>query len=148
MIKIGRRGSLNATLEIYGKQGHVAYPEYARNPITDLAKVFSVLLEQPLDTGNKYFQPSNLEFTSIDVGNATCNIIPNKLEAKFVSAQIAVEGIMTKLFAVLGKIRQCVIDLADQQILAIVQTAYCLCSWSHTLKLICFFPVRQSLCYA
>ena len=83
MIKIGRRGSLNATLEIYGKQGHVAYPENAHNPIKDLMKAFNALIEQPLDSGNEYFQPSNLEFTSIDVGNNTCNIIPNKVSSKF-----------------------------------------------------------------
>ena len=83
MIKIGRRGSLNATLEIYGKQGHVAYPEHAHNPIKDLMKAFNALIEQPLDSGNEYFQPSNLEFTSIDVGNNTCNIIPNKVSSKF-----------------------------------------------------------------
>lgn len=82
MIKIGRRGSLNANLEIIGKQGHVAYPEHSHNPIPDLVKAFHAL-KQPLDTGNQYFQPSNLEFTSIDVGNNTCNIIPNKAHAKF-----------------------------------------------------------------
>ena len=82
MIKIGRRGSLNATLEIYGKQGHVAYPEHAHNPIKDLSKIFNALLDQPLDAGNEYFQPSNLEFTSIDVGNNTCNLIPNKVSTK------------------------------------------------------------------
>lgn len=83
MIKIGRRGSLNATLEIYGIQGHVAYPEYSHNPIKDLVKAFSILTNKPLDKGNKYFQPSNLEFTSIDVGNDTCNIIPQKVISKF-----------------------------------------------------------------
>ena len=83
MIKIGRRGSLNATLEIYGAQGHVAYPEYAHNPIKDLVKAFSILTNEPLDKGDKYFQPSNLEFTSIDVGNDTCNIIPQKVISKF-----------------------------------------------------------------
>ncbi len=83
MIKIGRRGSLNATLEIFGKQGHVAYPEYAHNPIKDLTKVFNVLVDQPLDQGSEYFGPSNLEFTSVDVDNHTCNIIPNKVSTKF-----------------------------------------------------------------
>lgn len=82
MIKIGRRGSLNATLAITGKQGHVAYPEHTHNPIKDLIKAFNILT-LPLDAGNEYFQPSNLEFTSIDVGNDTRNIIPNKAYAKF-----------------------------------------------------------------
>ncbi|MGD0466138.1 MAG: succinyl-diaminopimelate desuccinylase [Gammaproteobacteria bacterium] len=83
MIKIGRRGSLNSTLEIHGKQGHVASPYNAHNPIKDLVKAYNALLEQPLDQGNEHFQPSNLEFTSVDVGNKTCNIIPNKAYAKF-----------------------------------------------------------------
>jgi len=83
MIKIGRRGSLNCTLEVHGKQGHVAAPECAHNPITDLIKEFMILAKQPLDLGNEHFQPSNLEFTSIDVGNNTCNVIPNKASAKF-----------------------------------------------------------------
>ena len=83
MLKIGRRGSLNMQLDVYGKQGHVAYPEYAHNPIKDLMKVFDTLLNNPFDDGNEYFQPSNLEFTSIDVGNNTCNVIPNKVTVKF-----------------------------------------------------------------
>jgi succinyl-diaminopimelate desuccinylase len=82
-ILIGRRGSLNAKLEIYGKQGHVAYPEQAHNPINDLHKAIQALTESPLDAGNKYFQPSNLEFTSIDTNNTTCNMIPNKISANF-----------------------------------------------------------------
>ena len=83
MIKIGRRGSLNAILEIYGLQGHVAYPEYAHNPIKDFIKAFKILTQEPLDHGTEYFQPSNLEFTSIDIGNDTCNMIPNKIISKF-----------------------------------------------------------------
>lgn len=83
MIKIGRRGSLNAKLEIYGIQGHVAYPEYAHNPIKDLIKAFKILKNKPLDDGIKYFQPSNIEFTSIDTNNDTCNIIPQKIISKF-----------------------------------------------------------------
>ena len=83
IIKIGLRGSMNATLEVYGKQGHVAYPDKVHNPIKDLIKAFTALTEPVLDHGNEYFQPSNLEFTSIDVDNDTRNIIPNKAAAKF-----------------------------------------------------------------
>jgi hypothetical protein len=76
------------------------------------------------------------------------NIFPGQLRAKLFSIQIAVQGIMAELLAVLGKIRQRVIDLTDQQVLAIIQAADYLGSRSHTPKLICFVPVRQSLSFA
>jgi succinyl-diaminopimelate desuccinylase len=82
-IKIGRRGSQNGTLIVHGKQGHVAYPERADNPVTSLAKLILALKTDPLDTGSKLFDASNLEFTSIDVGNTTVNLIPNEARARF-----------------------------------------------------------------
>jgi succinyl-diaminopimelate desuccinylase len=82
-IKIGRRGSQNGTLIVHGKQGHVAYPERADNPVTSLAKLILALKGEPLDTGSKLFDPSNLEFTSIDIGNRTVNLIPNEARARF-----------------------------------------------------------------
>jgi len=82
-IKIGRRGSQNGTLIVHGKQGHVAYPERAENPVTGLAKLILALKSEPLDQGSKLFDPSNLEFTSIDVGNRTVNLIPNEARARF-----------------------------------------------------------------
>ncbi len=82
MIKIGRRGSLNGTLTVFGKQGHVAYPESAENPIPMLMKYCKSLLK-PLDAGNNSFQPSNLEITSIDSSNHVDNLIPRKIYAKF-----------------------------------------------------------------
>jgi succinyl-diaminopimelate desuccinylase len=82
-IKIGRRGSINFTLKIMGKQGHVAYPEKAINPIPILAKILNDLTEKEFDYGSKYFQKSNLEITSIDTGNPTSNIIPESVTAKF-----------------------------------------------------------------
>ena len=68
-IKHGRRGSLNGRLTIHGRQGHVAYPQIAENPIRALAPVLTALLSPPLDQGNADFEPSNLEVTSVDVGN-------------------------------------------------------------------------------
>ena len=68
-IKHGRRGSLNGRLAIHGRQGHVAYPQIAENPIRALAPVLAALLDPPLDQGNADFEPSNLEVTSVDVGN-------------------------------------------------------------------------------
>jgi succinyl-diaminopimelate desuccinylase len=83
MIKIGRRGSLNGTLIVTGKQGHVAYPALADNPIRGLVHLMSALMAEPLDAGNAHFDPSNLEFTSVDVGNSTVNVIPAEARARF-----------------------------------------------------------------
>src|SRR5215469_2576365 len=81
-IKAGRRGSLNATLIVTGRQGHVAYPERADNPIRGLMTLIAAL-QAPLDDGNEHFSPSHLEFTSVDVGNATVNLIPGEARARF-----------------------------------------------------------------
>jgi succinyl-diaminopimelate desuccinylase len=83
MIKIGRRGSLNASLIVTGTQGHVAYPDLADNPIRGLMTIMTVLLAEPLDHGSPHFDPSNLEFTTIDVGNKTVNLIPGEASARF-----------------------------------------------------------------
>ncbi|NWG23310.1 MAG: succinyl-diaminopimelate desuccinylase [Pseudorhodoplanes sp.] len=82
-IKIGRRGSQNGTLIVHGKQGHVAYPHRAENPIMGLVALIAALKAEPLDTGSAHFDPSNLEFTSIDVGNRTVNLIPGEARARF-----------------------------------------------------------------
>ncbi len=83
MIKIGRRGSLSASLEIAGTQGHVAYPHLSNNPINTLIKICSELKMLKLDRGNKNFQPSNLEFTSIYINNKAHNVIPSRAKAQF-----------------------------------------------------------------
>ena len=83
MINIGRRGSLHRKLIIEGKQGHVAYPHLAVNPLMYLANLVSVLSNIQLDKGNKNFQPSNLEFVSIDTGNNISNVIPHSASANF-----------------------------------------------------------------
>jgi succinyl-diaminopimelate desuccinylase len=82
-IKVGRRGSLNGTLVVTGKQGHVAYPERADNPVRGLVTLMSALMAAPLDRGSAQFTPSNLEFTSIDIGNPVVNLIPNEARARF-----------------------------------------------------------------
>lgn len=82
-IKIGRRGSQNGTLIVHGKQGHVAYPERADNPVTGLVALISALKGEPLDNGSELFDPSNLEFVSIDIGNKTVNLIPAEARARF-----------------------------------------------------------------
>jgi succinyl-diaminopimelate desuccinylase len=81
-IKAGRRGSLNGTLIVTGRQGHVAYPERTDNPIRGLLQIMPALLA-PLDQGSDHFAPSNLEFTSVDVGNPTVNLIPGEARARF-----------------------------------------------------------------
>jgi succinyl-diaminopimelate desuccinylase len=81
-IKAGRRGSLSGTLVVAGRQGHVAYPERADNPIRGMAALISAL-QGPLDEGSEHFDPSNLEFTSVDVGNRTVNLIPAEARARF-----------------------------------------------------------------
>jgi succinyl-diaminopimelate desuccinylase len=82
-IKIGRRGSLNGILTVQGVQGHVAYPERADNPLPKLVKLLDVLTDHIFDMGSNHFVKTNLEVTSIDVGNKTANIIPSKGEARF-----------------------------------------------------------------
>jgi succinyl-diaminopimelate desuccinylase len=83
MIKIGRRGSLNGTLIVTGTQGHVAYPALADNPVRGIVALMGALMAEPLDAGSDHFDPSNLEFTSVDVGNKTVNIIPGEARARF-----------------------------------------------------------------
>ncbi|MDB9784434.1 succinyl-diaminopimelate desuccinylase [Pelagibacteraceae bacterium] len=83
MIKIGRRGSLSGKIKIFGVQGHVAYPHLSNNPLNTLISICSELKNTFLDRGNKNFQPSNLEFTSIFVDNKVLNVIPAKAEAQF-----------------------------------------------------------------
>ena len=82
-IKVGRRGSLNGTLVVVGKQGHVAYPERADNPVRGLVRMMSALMTLPLDHGSARFSASNLEFTSIDIGNPVVNLIPGEARARF-----------------------------------------------------------------
>lgn len=82
-IKAGRRGSLNGVITVTGRQGHVAYPDKAENPIPVLMQLLSRLTGRTLDDGAPHFQASNLEVTTIDVGNAPHNVIPGEARAKF-----------------------------------------------------------------
>jgi succinyl-diaminopimelate desuccinylase len=82
-IKIGRRGSQSGTLHVEGIQGHVAYPHRAANPVPDISRLIVSLSDEPLDQGSVQFQASNLEFTSVDVGNPAANVIPAQARAKF-----------------------------------------------------------------
>ncbi len=82
MMKIGRRGSTNLWLEVEGKEGHVAYPHLADNPITKLVHMLAELKAMPLDDGTDWFQASNLEITDLTVGNPATNVIPARASAR------------------------------------------------------------------
>jgi succinyl-diaminopimelate desuccinylase len=83
VIKIGRRGSMNGKLTVIGRQGHVAYPHLANNPLTGLVAVLKRYLDEVWDEGTPNFSPSNLEITSIDTGNPTTNVMPARTTAMF-----------------------------------------------------------------
>ncbi len=83
MIKIGRRGSLNATVTARGTQGHTAYPHLADNAAHRLVEMLSAVLAEPLDKGTAHFQPSTLEISTIDIGNPANNVIPSQARATF-----------------------------------------------------------------
>lgn len=83
MIKIGRRGSLSGTITVNGVQGHAAYPHLADNPVRGLVTLLDSLLYPALDKGTKDFQATNLEVTTMDVGNPAVNVIPAKATATF-----------------------------------------------------------------
>ena len=82
MIKTGRRGSLNAVLEVEGVQGHSAYPHLADNPIPRLVRMLAAIDATPLDRGTPRFQPSTVAITSVDVGNPATNVIPARAIAR------------------------------------------------------------------
>jgi succinyl-diaminopimelate desuccinylase len=83
MIKIGRRGSLTGKLTVQGIQGHVGYPHLAQNPIRGMVRLLAGLEATPLDAGTEHFDPSNLEVTTLDVGNPATNVIPAQAKAVF-----------------------------------------------------------------
>ena len=100
-IKIGRRGSYNGKITVTGVQGHVAYPRQALNPLPVAAAIVTALSGK-LDDGSEHFPPSNLEFTSIDVGNTVTNVIPAMATLRFRLKDAAVK-IVEKPFKAGGK---------------------------------------------
>ena len=81
-VKIGRRGSAYLSIEVPGRQGHVAYPHLADNPVPKLVRALAAIDALVLDDGTDWFQPSNIEFTDLEVGNPTGNVIPGRARAK------------------------------------------------------------------
>ena len=82
-LKIGRRGSINFQVTVTGAQGHVGYPQKAKNPIPVLAELVTQFAAHKLDKGSEHFDPSTLSFTSMDVGNTATNVIPGEARAAF-----------------------------------------------------------------
>ena len=83
MIKIGRRGSLTGRIVVHGRQGHVAYPHLAENPVPAMVKLLAALTARPLDKGTANFDASNLEVVTVDVGNTATNVIAAQATAVF-----------------------------------------------------------------
>jgi len=82
-IRIGRRGSLSGHIVVSGVQGHTAYPELANNPVPGMLDILKAFLAEPLDDGTPQFSPSDLQITTIDIGNPASNVIPAQVEASF-----------------------------------------------------------------
>lgn len=83
MMKIGRRGSMTVDLVVRGVQGHVAYPERLDNAVHRLSAIIEALVREPIDKGSTHFQPTSLQFTTVDVGNPATNIAPGIARARF-----------------------------------------------------------------
>ena len=83
MIKIGRRGSVSGAITVHGVQGHAAYPHLADNVVRGVIALTDALMHPPFDAGTENFQPSNLEVTTIDIGNPATNVVPGKASASF-----------------------------------------------------------------
>jgi succinyl-diaminopimelate desuccinylase len=83
MMKIGRRGSMTVDMVVRGVQGHVAYPERLDNAIHRLSALIEALIREPIDKGSTHFQPTSLQFTTVDVGNSATNIAPGVAKARF-----------------------------------------------------------------
>ena len=82
-IRIGRRGSLSGHIVVSGVQGHTAYPELANNPVPGMLDILNAFLAEPLDDGTAHFSPSDLQITTIDIGNPATNVIPAQVSASF-----------------------------------------------------------------
>jgi succinyl-diaminopimelate desuccinylase len=82
-IKVGRRGSLSGRLTVHGVQGHVAYPQFADNPVHAFAPALAELSTRTWDTGNEHFQPTSFQVSNLSAGTGAPNVIPGELKARF-----------------------------------------------------------------
>ena len=107
-IKIGRRGSLSGRLTVHGVQGHVAYPQFADNPIHALAPALVELTSRVWDTGNEHFQPTSFQVSNLNAGTGAPNVIPGELKARFnirFSTQQSVDSLKTVVESILDRHR-------------------------------------------
>jgi succinyl-diaminopimelate desuccinylase len=106
VVKNGRRGSLGCTLTVHGKQGHVAYPHLARNPIHLAAPALAELAAEHWDEGNAFFPPTSFQISNLNAGTGATNVIPGELKAVFnfrFSTESTVEGLQQRVEAILAK---------------------------------------------
>ena len=106
VVKNGRRGSLGATLTVRGKQGHVAYPQLARNPIHLAAPALAELAAEHWDAGNEFFPPTSFQISNLNSGTGATNVIPGALTAIFnfrFSTESTVEGLQQRVAAILDR---------------------------------------------
>lgn len=106
IVKNGRRGSLNGSLRIRGKQGHVAYPHLAQNPIHLAAPALAELAAEHWDAGNAFFPPTSFQISNISAGTGATNVIPGELSALFnfrFSTESSVEDLQRRVAAILDK---------------------------------------------
>jgi len=99
VIRNGRRGSLNGTLTVHGKEGHVAYPDLANNPVHRFMPALAELCAQTWDQGNEYFPPTSFQLSNIHAGEGTNNVIPGEMTALFnfrFSSEVTAEDLMEK----------------------------------------------------
>ena len=106
VVKNGRRGSLGAQLTVRGKQGHVAYPHLARNPIHLAAPALAELAAEHWDAGNDFFPPTSFQISNLNAGTGATNVVPGELIALFnfrFSTESTVEGLQARVAAILDK---------------------------------------------
>ncbi len=106
VVKVGRRGSLNGRLRVFGEQGHIAYPQLARNPIHELAPALLELTARQWDQGNSDFPPTSFQVSNIQAGTGAANVIPGVLELQFnfrYSTEVTAEQLRAEVQAVLDR---------------------------------------------
>jgi succinyl-diaminopimelate desuccinylase len=106
VVKVGRRGSLTAKLTLHGKQGHIAYPHLAENPIHTISPALAELVTTEWDKGNDYFPPTSLQVTHVDSGGHGGNVIPGDLTLQFnvrYSSEQTAEGLKKAIMACFAK---------------------------------------------
>ena len=102
-MKIGRRGSLSGRLTVHGVQGHIAYPQFADNPIHALAPALAELASRTWDSGNRHFQPTSFQMSNIAAGTGAPNVIPGELKARF-NLRFSTEQTIESLQAIVERI--------------------------------------------